>query len=178
MYFIVDALDECEKGLKDLIRLISTSLSLSNNVRWLVSGHPEVDVLSKLKNSNGCRIVHLKTPGLGGPVDAYIGHKLSTLGDRKGYTEEILANVSNQIRQRAEHIFLWVALVFKQLEKVHGQYAFKAIKSMPPGLQELYDHIVTKVEKVDFIDPLDCKKALLLLHIADLPSPSLSLSRA
>ena len=83
VYFIVDALDECEKGLKDLIRLISTSLSLSNNVRWLVSGHPEVDVLSKLKNSNGCRIVHLKSPGLGGPVDAYIGHKLSTLGDKE-----------------------------------------------------------------------------------------------
>jgi hypothetical protein len=39
-YFIVDALDECENGLEDLIKVISVSLTLSNKVRWLVTSRP------------------------------------------------------------------------------------------------------------------------------------------
>jgi hypothetical protein len=166
VYFIVDALDECDQGLGDLIKLISTSLTLSNKVRWLVSSRPEVDVLFRLKNPDISRIVDLNAQGLDGPVNAYIGHKLSTLKGGKGYTEIILAEVSNQIRQRAENIFLWVALVFKRLEKVHGQLALENIKDMPPGLSELYDHMMTRIEKVEMIHPPDCKKVLMAISLA------------
>ena len=43
VYFIVDALDECDDyddGLARLLPLISTSLKLSDKVRWLVSSQP------------------------------------------------------------------------------------------------------------------------------------------
>jgi DNA replication protein DnaC len=36
VYFIVDALDECDQGLEDLVELISSSLALSDKVRWLL----------------------------------------------------------------------------------------------------------------------------------------------
>jgi hypothetical protein len=91
VHFIVDALDECEQSLESLIKLISTSLSLSDKVRWLVSSRPEVDVLSELKSPDISRIVDLDAQGLDGPVDTYIRHKLSTLTSRKGYTEINLA---------------------------------------------------------------------------------------
>jgi hypothetical protein len=42
VYFAVDALDECERGLPDLIELISISLTHSDKVRWLVSSRPSV----------------------------------------------------------------------------------------------------------------------------------------
>jgi hypothetical protein len=77
--------------LESLIKLISTSLSLSDKVRWLVSSRPEVDVLSELKSPDISRIVDLDAQGLDGPVDTYIRHKLSTLTGRKGYTEINLA---------------------------------------------------------------------------------------
>lgn len=49
VYFIIDAFDECEEGLKQLIKLISTSLTLSSKVRWLVSSRLDDDILTKLK---------------------------------------------------------------------------------------------------------------------------------
>jgi hypothetical protein len=49
MCFMVDALDECDEGLKAFIDLISTSLSLSTNVRWPVSSRRDVEILEKLK---------------------------------------------------------------------------------------------------------------------------------
>src|SRR5689334_4097273 len=50
VYLAVDALDECAQGRSDLIHLISTSLSLSQRVRWLLSSRPEVDLLAGLKD--------------------------------------------------------------------------------------------------------------------------------
>ena len=166
VHFIVDALDECEQSLESLIKLISTSLSLSDKVRWLVSSRLEVDVLSELKSPDISRIVDLDAQGLDGPVDTYIRHKISTLKGRKGYTEINLAEVSKQIRQRAEKIFLWVALVFKRLEKVHGSLAVKVIEDMPPGLPELYNHMMTRIEKVETIEPQYCKKVHVTVSLA------------
>jgi hypothetical protein len=47
--FIVDALDECDKGVADLLELIRTSLELTDKVKWLVSIRPDVNVLARLK---------------------------------------------------------------------------------------------------------------------------------
>ena len=48
VYFIVDALDECEQGLPGLIQLISDSFVLTEKVKWLVSSRPIVE-LSRLR---------------------------------------------------------------------------------------------------------------------------------
>ena len=50
VYLAVDALDECAQGRSDLIHLISTSLTLSQNVKWLISSRPEVSLLATLKD--------------------------------------------------------------------------------------------------------------------------------
>ncbi|PVH70635.1 hypothetical protein DL98DRAFT_564105 [Cadophora sp. DSE1049] len=166
VYFIVDALDECDQGLDDLCKLISTSLTLSDKVRWLVSSRPEVDVLSRLRHPHISRIVDLDTQGLDNPVNAYISHKLSTLKGRKGYSDIILTEVSDKVRQRAENIFLWVALVFKKLEEVHGLNAVDIVKDMPPGLSELYKHMMKRIEKVKMTYPQHCKEVLLVISLA------------
>jgi hypothetical protein len=57
VYFIVDALDECEQGLEHLIELISTSLTLSDKVRWLVSSRPEVDIVTKLEKLDSMKAI-------------------------------------------------------------------------------------------------------------------------
>ena len=46
----IDALDDCVQGRLDLMHLLSTSLTLSQNVQWLVSSRPEVDLLAALKD--------------------------------------------------------------------------------------------------------------------------------
>ncbi|GAB1319506.1 NACHT domain-containing protein [Madurella fahalii] len=174
VYLAVDALDECVEDRLKLIRLISTSLELSQKVKWLLSSRPEVDLLAELRIpgtdspevSDG--LVELDTQRLAKPVVAYISHKLSTLASRSGYDEAVLDEVSHEVHQRAQNTFLWVALAFKALEKdeVHGSYAVEYIKDMPSGLSELYDHMITRIEKRNAKISQDCKKALVVAFLA------------
>ena len=175
MYLAVDALDKCAQGRSDLIYLISTSLTLSQNVKWLISSRPEVGLLAALKDrgTNSLdatnSLVELDTQRLEAPVNAYIDHKLTILKGRKGYNDSILAEVSHAVRKRAENTFLWVALAFKVLETVHGGYAVKRIREMPPGLSELYDHMMTRIEEGQVIEPQDCKTVLVVTSLAFRP---------
>lgn len=175
VYLAVDALDECAQARSDLIHLISTSLTLSQNVKWLISSRPEVDLLATLKDrgTNSLdatnSLVELDTQCLAAPVNAYIDHKLTILKGRKGYNDSVLAEVSQEVRERAENTFLWVALAFKVLETVHGRYAVKRIREMPPGLSELYDHMMTRIEEGQVIEPQDCKTVLVVTSLAFRP---------
>ncbi len=117
MYFVVDALDECEQGLPDLLQLISESLDLSKKVRWLVSSRPDVEVKNPKTTET---LLELDAQSLERPVQAYIDHKLSILEGKDGYDGNTMAAVSDMIYKRASNTFLWVALVFKELESVTG----------------------------------------------------------
>jgi hypothetical protein len=175
VYLAIDALDECGEGRQDLIHLISTCLTLSHKVKWLLSSRPEVDVLAELKNqgadlpdASGTPI-ELDTQCLTEPVNAYIVHKLTTLKRQKGYNDSVLAEIFKEVRQRAENTFLWVSLALKALESVHGGYAIKRIREMPPGLSDLYDHMMTRIENGGIIAPEDCKKVLVATTLAFRP---------
>ncbi|KAK4173966.1 hypothetical protein QBC36DRAFT_389340 [Triangularia setosa] len=129
------ALSECAEGQSDLIHLISTSLTLSQNVKWLISSRPEVNLLAALKDpgTNSLDVfnslVELDTQRLAVPVN----------------NDSVLAEVSHEVRKRAENTFLWVALAFKVLETVHGGYAVKQI------------------------EPQDCKTVLVVTSLAFCP---------
>jgi hypothetical protein len=180
VYFIVDALDECDGGLGALVQLISTSLKLSKKVKWLVSSRPDVDVLAQLKKLDvkdldkiGV-VLDLNAQNLEGPVNAYIEYKLSSLMERDGYNEDILANVSDKIRRQADKTFLWVALAFEVLDEeddygnqvVDGWDAVETIKNIPPGLSELYDHMMTRIEKGSKDNRQRCKNVLVATVLA------------
>ena len=180
VYFVVDALDECDStnpGLEDFIGLISTSLTLTNKVKWLVSSRPEVDVPAKLKALHADThnpaisetLVEINAQSLKEPVNAYIDYKLTTLKLKRGYNNEILAEVSSEVRRRAGNTFLWVALVFKVLEKTYGECAFDKVKEMPPGLPQLYDHMMSRIEDVDLVDPGHCMNVLGVVLLAFRP---------
>ncbi|KAJ2997492.1 hypothetical protein NUW58_g638 [Xylaria curta] len=175
VYFAVDALDECSEGRADLIALISATLTLSKNVRWLISSRPEVDVLAELKTSEA--LAELNTQRLEDPVKAYIEHKLSILKGKNGYSDKILNEISDIAHQRAGNAFLWVALAFKALGGKHGAYAVAIISAMPPGLSDLYKHMMTRIEESERIEPEDCKKILKAAFLAFRPLslPELSL---
>jgi hypothetical protein len=157
-YLIVDALDECGQGLVELVELISSSLTLSDKVKWLVSSRPEV----KLKNADTVEsLVELDSQNLEDPVNAYINYKLSALKGKDGYDDATLAEVSNEIRQRSMNTFLWVALVFKELDSVDGWDAISIITRMPRGLSELYDHMMTRIEDGNTENQQRCKHVLV-----------------
>lgn len=139
-------------------------------MKWLVSSRPEIDVYAKLKNSNTSRtLVELDAQSLEGPVNAYIDHKLSALKGRDSYDGDTLAEVSKEVRQRAMNTFLWVALVFKELDEVEGYDAVEIIQKIPPDLSEVYDHIMTRIENGKMNDPQYCKNVLVATSLAYRP---------
>ena len=176
VYFVVDALDECDEGDEKakLLSLISESLKLSDKVRWLVSSRPDLDVLALLKERNtksphaAGTPLELNDQSQEGPVGAYIKYKLSALEGREGYSADILTALSKEILKWEEKIFLWVALVFKLLDEknsnlqpVHESYALRRIKDVPSGLSELYDHLMTRINERELEDdPYHCKQVL------------------
>jgi hypothetical protein len=164
-YLVVDALDECQDW-KDLNRLISTSLSISDKVKWLVSSRPDVKIGSSISG-----LLALDAQILRDPVDVYIQHKLSALknSDDLEYDDDILDQLEAEVRGRANNIFLWVALAFQQLEqdRVQGWDAIKNIQEMPEGLSKLYNQMITKVEKLS--DWPYCQNVLAATSLAYRP---------
>ncbi|KAI1170278.1 WD40-repeat-containing domain protein [Nemania sp. FL0916] len=167
VYLAVDALDECSEGRADLITLISTTLTLSKRMKWLLSSRPEVDILSELKTAE--TLIELDTECLKAPVQAYIKHKLKHLEGRRGYDDRILKNISDIVYQKADNTFLWVALAFKALGERNGRYAVNILSKMPSGLSELYEHMMGRIEKSGKLEPSDCKKVLKAVFLAFRP---------
>ncbi|RWA05589.1 hypothetical protein EKO27_g9520 [Xylaria grammica] len=134
VYFAVDSLDECVENRAELIALISSTLTLSKNVRWLLSSRPEVDVPSDPRAAKS--LVEIDTQRPERPVKAYIDYKLNTLKGRKGYGDEVLKEILKIVQERAGNTFLWVALAFKALGEMNSGVD-RSEKSMPSDCKKV-----------------------------------------
>ncbi|KAK4245655.1 vegetative incompatibility protein HET-E-1 [Corynascus novoguineensis] len=179
VYFIVDALDECEQGLTGLIQLLTNSLKITKKVKWLVSSRPIVELNTSCTTSS---LVELDTQKLEQPVNIYINKKLSTFSNELGYTKQVLDNISVEIRERAGNTFLWVWFVFQELGKknkfdkllLNGRDALAAVKKFPPGLSKVYGCIMDMIDGAGDGDPQVgypqyCKNVLAVTTLAARP---------
>jgi hypothetical protein len=160
VYFIIDALDECEEGRDQLFRIILSSLQLTDKVKWLVSARPELNVLGRLKGLDRIpAVVELDAERLNRSIHAYVDHKLSVLRASYGYPNDLLTRISHILHTRAGDTFIWVSLIFRELENVDEWYALEVIESFPRGLSELYDSMMDKILREKAGVDL-CKKVL------------------
>lgn len=180
VYFAIDALDECdeaEPGLNQLLNVISNSLKVSDKVRWLLSSRPHVG--DRFKRSNPSLVknmVELDAQVLGPPVKAYIDYKLNDLKEQKEYDDATVDELSKILHQGAGNTFLWASLICKELELVNSWDAVDTVKTFPPGLTELYDHLMGNIEKLRNKDPEYCKNILVAVSLAYRPFSLLELS--
>jgi hypothetical protein len=172
VYLIIDALDECEvetPGRENLIQLISESLRATDKIRWLVSSRPKVHVYEKLKEQDTPGTIRELDVRSKDAVNAYIAHHLSKLAKKPGYTPKIQEDISHKIHQRAMNTFLWVALVFKELQNTPGLYAMRKIKKCPDDLLTLYNHLMNQIERGQDEDPMYCRSVLAAICLAYRP---------
>ncbi|KAG6039890.1 hypothetical protein E4U41_001848 [Claviceps citrina] len=168
--FVVDALDECDASVSDVIQLMFKSLRLSEKVRWLVSSRPALDLM--MSAGPGEAVVELDAQRLQGPVHAYITYKLSELRETKrpGYEDEsLLLELSNQVCERASNTFLWAALALKELQVVDGKEAVETIKKLPAGLPALYAYNMAKVDAYEGRQRSRCRNAIAAVYLAYRP---------
>ncbi|RMZ90111.1 hypothetical protein DV736_g2663, partial [Chaetothyriales sp. CBS 134916] len=181
VYFLVDALDECDEGLEDLIELIFNSLTISQKVRWLVSSRTEeVNLTKNFKNirreypDSAQTLDELDVvQSVRDQVEIYLKHRLKLLvpngpdpdGDLE-YTKEIWDLVTKEVRERAKDNLLWVSLVFNDIKDTRGWYALQKIRSYPSGLSKLYDHKITKLNDMKTEDRQHCCDVLMAASLA------------
>ncbi|KAM3427897.1 hypothetical protein NHJ13734_008811 [Beauveria thailandica] len=153
VYFVVDALDECDEGQKEIIELIATSLKVSNKVRWLITSRTEVELVDKVTSATANTSVVLDEIDVlaqTGRDEMYIQHKLSALKEQPEleYDKVDCEQLKKSVQERAGGNLLWLAVVFDSVKEMRAEYAQEEIKNAPRGVKELYDH------KIQFRDSL------------------------
>jgi hypothetical protein len=167
-YLIIDALDECETDLPQLLQLVVQSSSYPR-VKWIVSSRNVPQIESKLRPNNIQRLsLELNAEHVSRAVELFINHKVSQLTSIE-HEPVLQRGVQNEMHRKADGTFLWVALVFQELEKVESWDILEVLKEIPADLQQLYDRMIKQVQKLERKDPEFCYLVLSTTTLAHRP---------
>ncbi|ODM17235.1 hypothetical protein SI65_06910 [Aspergillus cristatus] len=181
VYLVVDALDECQSELKQLLGFILESLSdPSAQVKWLVSSRHKFDIEKELSHEKSKTELNLEKDveyEVSHAVKAYIDHKMRGLiaqyerayGDI--HNHKILAKLQNvendvaeELHRKADSTFLWVALVFQQIEEHHydAYQVLDFVRKTPAGLHDIYEKMMDRIIQQQDSYSFYCKEVLLI----------------
>lgn len=176
--FVVDALDECKFGLKQLLDFINESLSdPSSRVKWLVSSRHNSDIVAKLSHYGRKKELNLQKDvevEISHAVKAYIDCKMHDLiaeYEDKYTNIEILEelpsierNVAEELYRKADNTFLWVSLMFQQIDsnKCEVDKVFEFVHQMPSGLHDMYNRMMEHIIQQQSSYSDYCKRVLLV----------------
>ncbi|KAN0085480.1 hypothetical protein V8E54_001947 [Elaphomyces granulatus] len=170
-YLVVDALDECEEGLPQLLDLITWTVSAQSScIKWIVSSRNRYDIEQRLgiDNSHTRLSLELNADHISHAVDMYVDYKVSqliSLQDDKALQEQ----VRDQMHQKSDGTFLWVALVIEELRQVLGADMLEVLEDMPSGLTLVYDRMMKHIQQLRRQYPRRCLLALSAATLAFQP---------
>ncbi|CAI7665252.1 unnamed protein product [Penicillium glandicola] len=186
VYLVVDALDECKSDLDQLLELIRESSELAN-VRWIFASRNEPFIEERLHSITveTQLSLELNAESVSEAVRQFIKLKVSELEDiyRRRHNDPrisarlmiILEKIENQLHEKAEKTFLWVALVMRQLQECSPDKVLDRLALFPKGLSGVYTTMLKKMQEDHSEDVMDCGKVLLTmvnalrpLHLSEL----------
>jgi hypothetical protein len=154
VYLAVDALDECEVDLAELLQLLNKTTSMpSVQVKLIVSSRNRDDIEQILDpgHEDNKLSLELNAHHITLAVETYIDYKISQLGllqhDEAAQARE---QVRNQLRGNSDGTFLWVALVVQELQKCRllGGVT-QVLERTPKGLNPLYDRMLQQIQQLE-----------------------------
>jgi archaellum biogenesis ATPase FlaH len=157
-FLVIDALDECETGLPELLNLINLITSeQASRVKWIVSSRNRDDIEQKLgvHNSHTRLSLELNAEQISNAVDVYINYKVSHLVSIQ-HENAAQAQVREEMSKKSNGTFLWVALVFEALRRD----LFRVLNTFPKGLTPLYDRMIMQVQHLEYDYPKLCFSTL------------------
>ncbi|KAI8654220.1 NACHT domain-containing protein [Fusarium sp. Ph1] len=144
-YIVIDALDECETGLQQLLKFIAANTSASR-VKWIVSSRnwPSIEEALDASTQKLRLCLELNHESISAAVDRYIEYKVDQLARSKKYDDETRVAVQQHLASNANDTFLWVALVCQELAgfNVRKRHTLAKLKSFPPTLDSLYQRMM------------------------------------
>lgn len=170
-HLVIDALDECETDLPELLRFINHTSS-SCRVKWILSSRNEPHIERGLRlRESGTRLeLELKENAeqVSRAVDAYIDHCISDLSVLQD-DQTLQYQVRHSLRHKADGTFLWVALVFQELQHVESWDVLEVLKEIPAGLEALYHRMMQQINQLERRNPEFCRSVLSTVTIAYRP---------
>ncbi|RYP77557.1 hypothetical protein DL770_007058 [Monosporascus sp. CRB-9-2] len=159
VYLAVDALDECEDGLPDLLGLIKESSLQENRLKWIVTSRNQVNVDESLALS-----LEVNSEAVVRAIEVYIDHKVSQIPSLKSNPAQ-RATVQRKLLGKADGTFLWVDLMLRFIHGALGDDVVRRVDEIPSGLPPLYDRMMEDIGKStsDYRD-----SCLVILSIATL----------
>jgi hypothetical protein len=150
-YLIVDGLDECEVDLPELLKLVTKATSMpSAVVKWIVSSRNRDDIeqILGLNHKDSKLSLELNADHISHAVETYIDYKISQLILLQ-HEEAPQEQVRNQLRQKSDGTFLWVALVVQDLQKCRllGDVS-QVLEKTPKGLTPLYNRMLRQIKQL------------------------------
>jgi hypothetical protein len=163
-YLAVDALDECEVGLPELLDLISQTAAEPYQVKWIVSSRNKDDIEQRLGTGDfHTRIsLELNAKCISDAVNVYIDYKVSKLTAFQS-EKRVKENIHKQLRKKANGTFLWVALVIHELQNSLVADMLKKLKKIPSDLTLLYGRIMKQIKG---LEQMNFRRCLLVLSRA------------
>ncbi|KAN0078645.1 Pfs, NACHT and WD domain protein [Elaphomyces granulatus] len=170
-YLVVDALDECEVGLPQLLDLITWTVSTQPCcIKWIVSSRNRYDIEQCLgiDDSHTRLSLELNADHISHAVDVYVDHKVSQLVSLRN-DKALQEQVRDQMHQKSDGTFLWVALVIEELRQVLGVDMLEVLEDMPSGLTLVYDRMMKHIQQLRRQYPRRCLLALSAATLAYQP---------
>ena len=132
-YLIVDALDECEVGLPQLLDIITWTVSAQSScIKWIVSSRNrhDIELSLGLDDSHTRLSLELNADHISHAVHVYVDHKLSQLVSLWN-DKALQRKVRDQMHLKSDGTFLWGALVIEELRQVLGVDMLQVLEDMP-----------------------------------------------
>jgi hypothetical protein len=146
IYLMIDALDECDADIHQLIERITRRQSSSGKINWIMTSRNEPAFKQRLEhNSQLHTSLELNSTHVARAVGNFINHKVDELTRWKQYSSELSAYVKDSLVQKADGTFLWAALVCKALKDVATWKTRSIIEKFPPGLEPLYERMMAQL---------------------------------
>lgn len=171
VYLMIDALDECESELQNLLRLVVNGTKHLKHVKWIVSSRDVPSVFKEVRTSIGAvTTLELSTSLMSSAVDAFITYKVSVLQKRNGYNHQLRDEVRKYLSDHAESTFLWVALACQEIYDLDPvDEPLEKLKEIPSGLGPLYDRMMKQIGTYSERNREYCQKILSTISLAFRP---------
>ncbi|KAH0360732.1 ankyrin repeat protein, partial [Aureobasidium melanogenum] len=191
IYLILDALDEFGVDRQDLLEWIESIAEFaSSKVHLLVTSRKESDIESSLGRTNIMdQIIAVQTDIIDEDICTYVKHRLQT---DKGFQrwsnrDGVQQMIQDSLMRMSGGMFRWAACQLDSLSKCVNRLALeKALKSLPPTLDDTYSRMLQSIPKEQRDDtirllqllaysdePLDLKEAVdaIAVNITDAERP-------
>ena len=173
IYLVVDALDECDSKLSELLDLIiDNEFTSPARVKWLITSRNREKIEEQLRVKNSCLKVSLELNSscVSRAVDHFIDNKVQELAQKKKYTAELKEKISTYLKKNAEGTFLWVALACKMLQTLSPRKVLSTLEQFPRGLDSIYERMMGQILDLDDSDDVEiCKRILISAVLARRP---------